>query len=420
MELVSALRKKSEPIYFKTTDVQIDRATGTIKGIVIGQKGFDKSGEYWDSVFLNQLVTAGNSLPKGLKSRFGHPTMCDTTLGSYIGRYKNFSISKGASGKEVVTADLYLDPICKDAPGGRGNLFDYVLNMAEKNNDMFGNSIAFYENERELINETFGAETKSIYALRLKTFDSSDLVDSPCATDELFKDTDDIGVIVTNFLESNPRIFELLSTAKGKDIVDNFLIKLKNHKSNTMKKNEKSLLQQFKEVFGGKGKAFEWSASDGTAFTISDENGDGAAAVGDLVTAPDGSPQMNATLTGTDGSTITTDAEGKISEVKSATPPAPPANDAAAKEVIQLRKDVAELKEAHETTLKEFKEALDLAKKQKEDSDAETLKLKEQLSKLTSKHEVKEGANKVGESGKQENQKSTTNRVEAAYEKKDK
>jgi len=300
MELVSALRKKSEPLYFKTNDVKIDRANGIIKGVVIGQEGFDKSGEYWDEYFLKQLVTEGNKMPKGLKSRFGHPTMCDTTLGSYIGRFKDFTLSKNSTGKQVVIADLYLDPICKNAPGGRGNLFDYVLNMAEKNDDMFGNSIAFYQNDSELIDVKYGEEVKSVYAIRLKTFDSSDLVDSPCATDELFKDTStkDLGIISTNFLEENPQLLELLSGPEGKEIVNNFLNKLNSY--NTKKQmtkplqTQKSFLAQMKEFFGGKMKAFEAETAAGEMLTCSDENGDGAAGEGDMITAPDGTPKASA------------------------------------------------------------------------------------------------------------------------------
>lgn len=422
MKIVSELRKKSTPIYFKGSEVKTDKTTGTIKGIVIGQEGFDKYDEYWDQVFLEQLITAGNAMPKGLKSRFGHPNMCDTTLGSYIGRFKDFSLSKNSIGKNVVVADLYLDPICKNAPGGRGNLYDYVLGMAEHNDDMFGNSIAFYENEPEKVSINFGEEVRDVYALRLKLFDASDLVDSPAATDSLFKDiaADDLGITVTNFIEENPRVMEILTSAKGKDIVDNFLTKLKSYQTQKMKKEntpvseaKKTWLQKMKEAFGTDApasvtfKAFDLELLDGSKVTVSDEDGNGTAAVGDKVTNADGSPVASSTVEGKNGTKITTDANGVVTAVEGESIQ-PAATVEAQKEVSTLKEKVAELTTKLQASEKEKEDMLALTQK-------EVATIKEQLAKVTGTHVVKESQTTVSSSATEQPVK---NRVEEAYAKK--
>jgi hypothetical protein len=78
----------------------------------------------------------GNESKAGIKARFGHPNICSTALGTYLGRYRNFRRSAGK-----VMADLHLDLSAARSP--KGNLYDYILTLAETNPDMFGASIAF-------------------------------------------------------------------------------------------------------------------------------------------------------------------------------------------------------------------------------------------------------------------------------------
>lgn len=196
---------RANPEYNKASAQQIDAEKGVIYGVVLAQKGMNKNGTYFSERFLNELKTKGDE--RGyIKARFGHPTMCNNSLGSYIGRYKNFKVED-----EKLFGDLYLDDITKDTNvEGRGiTMYDYIMRMAQSNSDMFGNSIVIlanyvieeYEEDREK-KEAFGHE--------LIEWISSDLVDDPAATDSLFHSADDLGVKITDFLDENPQIFEIL------------------------------------------------------------------------------------------------------------------------------------------------------------------------------------------------------------------
>lgn len=243
---------KATPIFFKEMKLRIDHAKGIIHDVVIAQHGVDKTGDYFDEVFLKSLVEQGNAQPMGLKSRFGHPNMCKEALGTYIGRFKNFRMSENSEKRMVAIADLHLDDVAKSSPNG--NLYNYVLDMAAKNHDMFGNSIVFFPNESETVKETNTAgEEEEFQALRLKTFAASDMVDSPAATENLFKDTDgDFAAKATEFLDENPELFELIEAHP--EIIKSFFDKYQLYKSqkDTMKKQKKSVLEILKGIVSSK------------------------------------------------------------------------------------------------------------------------------------------------------------------------
>ena len=196
---------RANPEYNKASAQQIDAEKGVIYGVVLAQKGMNKNGTYFSERFLNELKAKGDE--RGyIKARFGHPTMCNNSLGSYIGRYKNFKVED-----EKLFGDLYLDDITKDTNvEGRGiTMFDYIMRMAQSNSDMFGNSIVILANYVIEEYEDDG-EKKEADGHELIEWISSDLVDDPAATDSLFHSADDLGVKITDFLDENPQIFEIL------------------------------------------------------------------------------------------------------------------------------------------------------------------------------------------------------------------
>jgi hypothetical protein len=196
---------RANPEYNQASAQQIDAEKGVIYGVVLAQKGLNKNGTYFSERFLNELKDKGEE--RGyIKARFGHPTMCNNSLGSYIGRYKNFKVED-----EKLFGDLYLDDITKDTNvEGRGiTMYDYIMRMAQSNSDMFGNSIVILAN---YVIEEYeeGGEKKEADGHELVEWISSDLVDDPAATDSLFHSADDLGVKITDFLDENPQIFEIL------------------------------------------------------------------------------------------------------------------------------------------------------------------------------------------------------------------
>jgi hypothetical protein len=227
-----------------------------------------------------------------------------------------------------VMADLHMDEVSKKSP--KGNLYDYVLSMSEKNNDMFGNSIVYHPDEEEKIMEkdTETGEESAVYYQRLKALPASDLVDSPAATSSLFRDETDFAAVATNFLDENPGIYDVLD--QHPDLFMSFMEKYNEHSSNKSKmKNQKSksLWEKAKELIRnitGK-EMIQIDSTDGKKFNVDCANGT-EPAQGDPVTDEAGAQAVNATINAADGRTITTDANGLITEVKpapdsQATPP---------------------------------------------------------------------------------------------------
>ena len=149
----------SDPVYAQVFEA-IDREAGIIEGCRVCSEGEAKGHGVWlTEKFIRDVAKFGRSQKQGVKARFGHPNMCSTALGTFIGRYKNFRIEteegtpgfdeydseelakEGKAPKQKgyrthAVADLHLDYSSKELPK-LGNAFDYILGMAEKNPDMF-------------------------------------------------------------------------------------------------------------------------------------------------------------------------------------------------------------------------------------------------------------------------------------------
>ncbi len=192
----------SQPV-FSAPVGQLDRANGIIRGITISRIGLAKGhGGHIDKTFLLQIVELASTRPQGIKARFGHPNMCATALGTYLGRFHNYAFTGNA-----VTADLHLDESAKSTPSG--NLYDYVFKMAESNPDMFGASIVF-ENAEFAISETeVNGKKEKVRNFRLKELRATDIVDEPAATDGLFS-ADTMPGLATQFLDENPSLAEFI------------------------------------------------------------------------------------------------------------------------------------------------------------------------------------------------------------------
>jgi hypothetical protein len=192
----------SEPVYHAPVS-QIDRDNGIIRGVTVAKAGPARGHDgMLDNTFLLQLVEMANARPQGIKARFGHPNMCSTALGTYLGRFRNYAFNGFA-----VTADLHLDPSSKSSPNG--NLFEYVLNMAETNPDMFGASLVFESAEFEVTDKVTDGKTNKIKFFRLKELRATDIVDDPAATDGLFS-AETLPARATAFLDDNPEFAELV------------------------------------------------------------------------------------------------------------------------------------------------------------------------------------------------------------------
>lgn len=159
--------------------VRIDRENAVIKGFAVVTKGMtkDERGEF-DDESLNTIVNFGNHSKLGIKSRFGHPNMSSTALGTFLGRVRNFSRDG-----DIVRADLHIDKTAFETPDG--DLAGYVLNLAESDPEMFGASMVIYwdEQKRDEL-DTNGEELPPL--IRVTKLLSVDVVDDPAANNGFF------------------------------------------------------------------------------------------------------------------------------------------------------------------------------------------------------------------------------------------
>ena len=232
--------------YFSTSPIysapvaNIDRELGIIQGVTIARIGPAKGhGGFIDRTFLLQIVDNAASKSAGIKARFGHPNMCSQALGTYLGRFKNYSYLS-----DKVNADLYLDDTARSTPGG--DLYGYILDMAEKNPDMFGASIVFEIADSVFIKEDLdGKEVEKEY-FRLKELRATDIVDEPAATEGLFS-VDSFPAIATQFLDENPEILDLIFSKPDSvsEFLTNYITNSKMNLSEKIRQNFAAFLASF-------------------------------------------------------------------------------------------------------------------------------------------------------------------------------
>ncbi len=322
--------------YFKQNNLS-STAEGVIHNVVIVTEGVDKDLGYFTPEFLDALVAHSNAQPKGVKCRFGHPNMCKTTLGSYVGRYKNFRKEENK-----VLADLHLAEIAKETQvEGRGiSMWNYILGMAEEDSEAFGNSIHFtggISNEEKEID----GEDRFVDVYQFESLIASDLVDSPAATDNLFKDSNDLGLMVTNFLDENPSIFKAIED--NPNIIKEFFNKYKFYQ----KERKMSILKQVKKSLGIS-KDIDLTLANGDIVSVITENETPQA--GDAVVDADGNALADGEHLLPDGGKMVV-AEGKISEMKEPETEGDDPDDE--------NKAIAEIKSTMQGIVKENKELKD-------------------------------------------------------------
>lgn len=182
---------------------------GVIHGVAVMTKGNVKDMRAWeiDDTTLDQIVACGNKGSMGLKSRFGHPNMSSSALGTFLGRMKNFT-REG----DIARADLYISKTAYDTP--EGDLASYVLTLAEKDPDAFGTSVVLGDFELEYKIEKDGTPKKDAEGnelpplLRVTTLLAVDVVDDPAANDGMF----------SRFFNSSVEL-----SAKATEFLDNLL-----------------------------------------------------------------------------------------------------------------------------------------------------------------------------------------------------
>jgi hypothetical protein len=205
----------------------VDRENGIIYGLSVVTAG-EARGHcvHLDTEFVENTVKLGNKAGKGIKSRFGHPNMSSSAVGTLLGSVKNFRVSDDGN---KALADLHLSETAKSTPNG--DLFHYVLDLAENDPDKFGTSIVFERGKvyrrkqdgkkvyryverdgRPVFNEAYNDAPAPDY-IEIARLRADDIVDEPAANPSgIFSafSEQQPAAIVTRFLDENPEIWELL------------------------------------------------------------------------------------------------------------------------------------------------------------------------------------------------------------------
>ncbi len=294
---------KTDVIFKSSPRVEGD----VIYDVAIAESGKTKDTRFVTTKFVDDIVKLGNEQGQGVKSRFGHPNMCATTLGTYVGRYKNFR-AMYRDGKKVAIADLHLDKTAQNSPNG--DLYTYIQDMAKNNPDMFGNSVVIsVANWYEIEHDGNTYEVADI-----KGFIASDLVDEPTATNNLFENDKDLGLKLTQFLDENTEIFDVLD---NDEVVKTFFDRYEKHlKFNNKSDKMGKFGDKIKSMFGKTDK-FEIDVTDANGEIIKVQTDNEEPIVGDAVTKEDGSPLPDGDYLLADGKTLVVSG-GIITEIKEA------------------------------------------------------------------------------------------------------
>jgi len=199
---------------------------GVIEGVSVCTVGEAKGhGINLDQEFIATVAEMGNEKRQGLKARYGHPNMCSTSLGTFLGRFKNFRVDG-----EQVRADLFMSNEARETP--QGDLYSYVMGMAQNEPDMFGTSIVFTpgkeyvrDNEGEKVYDFYEVHrsgvrfTKDEYKdlpvfVECEALHACDAVDEPAANEGLFSrfGQETIAGQITEFLDLNPQVWDAIQT----------------------------------------------------------------------------------------------------------------------------------------------------------------------------------------------------------------
>ena len=125
---------------------KVDFENRIIHDVVLIEPDREASGHgmYVDQTMVDQVVEFGQAGPAvGFKAKFDHPSMCFSSMGSQLGRLKNFRSND--SGQAI--ADLHVGNYTEDAPGG--DMGKWLLRVADEDPDQVGFSIVFKPAESE-------------------------------------------------------------------------------------------------------------------------------------------------------------------------------------------------------------------------------------------------------------------------------
>lgn len=223
----------SEVVKFKSQPSigDIDRENGIIFGVSIITGGREAlgHGSFVDDTMVDQVVALGKETDKGpgLKARFDHPNSCFKSIGTAVGRFKNFR-----KDGDKARADLHLLDSAASSP--EGDLRKHLLDLASEDPDIFATSIVFRPGESvEFSTEDFPDKNENdpffMPHSRVDSLLACDVVDEGAANDSLFGNPNYMANQVESWTKENP------------EIIKGFLDTYFNNQKQSMEDNNKEL-----------------------------------------------------------------------------------------------------------------------------------------------------------------------------------
>jgi len=160
---------------------RVDREAGKIFGAKAMQIGPLNAGDdrpyKVDSVSLDQLEQLVAARQIGTKVRFSHPNMSRDGMGRHLGRAANARRVADPEG-DYTAVDITLSKAATRSPSG--DLFSYVLDLAEQTPEDFGLSLAPLLDRAAM--DKIQPDANGLVPIRLKGLSAIDVVDDPAAT----------------------------------------------------------------------------------------------------------------------------------------------------------------------------------------------------------------------------------------------
>lgn len=221
---------KSNPLPLSFSPEQIDEENGIISDVVVCEVGQAKGhGVSLELSFIEKLVNycVTHFSSAGLKARFGHPSMSDSTMGAQLGHFKNFRVRDNQA-----IADLHLLASAELSPTKPG-MRSWMLSMAKEATDFVMSSIVFsekalyqYDDEgtRVIIERDDWGEFTAAYAdkevfVEFNQIHYTDMVEAGAATNSLFSqqfNRDKFAVQAVEFVQDNPELHKFLKANPAK------------------------------------------------------------------------------------------------------------------------------------------------------------------------------------------------------------
>lgn len=222
----------------------VDRESNIIHGMTLIQGNREALGHemFIDEKFVRSVVKQGKETGDiGLKARFDHPSACFSSMGSQIGRFKNFRMKE-----DRAIADLHLAPFAF-ASNPNGNLGEFLMDAAENDPDIMGNSIVFRGAEPENFragDDDNPDDPEFLFPhARLEELHGCDVVDQGAATDGMFSIFGRPNYMAEQaelWIDEHPEIL--------KTILEPIFKKFINQNQSIMSDDNKSLLERVKEA----------------------------------------------------------------------------------------------------------------------------------------------------------------------------